>query len=139
MEETQRRVKNAVDDLIDNLDRDILRDKQRKAFLCSADCCNSTGSRTTIETCVDSCNKSMQKAHTVLETELAALQQQMSRCAMSCYDKLVQQMGPDPSKYSEAQMHQFNEKIDHCVSKCADDHVRLLPQIKSRLYSSLKD
>lgn len=57
MEETQRRVKNAVDDLIDNLDRDILRDKQRKAFLCSADCCNSTGSRTTIETCVDSCNK----------------------------------------------------------------------------------
>uniref|UniRef100_A0A914PRA7 Protein FAM136A n=1 Tax=Panagrolaimus davidi TaxID=227884 RepID=A0A914PRA7_9BILA len=136
MEETQRRVKDAVDDLIDDLDRKFLREKQRKAFLCSAKCCESTGSRATIEKCVDSCNKSMQKSHTLLETELSALQQQMSRCAMGCYDK---QMGPDPSKYSEAQMHQFNEKIDSCVSRCADDHISVLPKIKSRLSNSLKD
>ena len=43
MEETQRRVKNAVDELVDGLDRDYLRAKQRIAFNCSAECCNSTG------------------------------------------------------------------------------------------------
>lgn len=79
-----------------------------------------------------------------------------------CYDKLVQQMGPDPSKYtgrqiygrlstspvrqltltrylSESQMMAMNEKLDKCVAQCADEHIKLLPKIKDRIVSSLKD
>ena len=29
-------------------------------------------------------------------------QDQLSRCAMTCYDKLLQQHGPDVNKYSES-------------------------------------
>uniref|UniRef100_A0A7E4ZZN8 Protein FAM136A n=1 Tax=Panagrellus redivivus TaxID=6233 RepID=A0A7E4ZZN8_PANRE len=138
MEDTQKRVKTAIDGLLNDLDRTILREKQRQTYLCSADCCKTSGPRSQIESCVDVCNKPLQKAQVSLERELGGLQEQLSRCAMTCYDKLVQQMGPNPDKYSEAQMHTFNEKIDKCVSVCADTHIQLLPGIKDRLTKELK-
>lgn len=138
MEETQRRVKAAVDDLVDELDRKFFREIQKKVYLCSADCCNKSDSRQKIETCVDSCNKPLQKVQNVLESELGNLQQQMSRCAMTCYDKAVQQLGPDPSKYTEEQMNSMNNIVEKGVNVCADDHLKLLPQIKARIISSMK-
>ena len=69
---------------------------------------------------------------------------------MTCYDKLVQQFGPDTSKYTESQvllilyvhvepfqMMQFNDRLDQCVAKCADDHIKLIPKIKDRFARSL--
>lgn len=49
----------------------------------------------------------MKKAQGYLEKELGGLQDQLSRCAMTCYDKLVQQFGPDVNKYSESQVWRF--------------------------------
>lgn len=95
MEETQRRVKQAVDDLIDELDKSQLRDVQRRMFQCSAKCCeDKRGSRQTIEACVERCNMPMKSAQNSLETELGKLQEQLSRCTLTCYDRLVQKMGP---------------------------------------------
>ncbi|RCN42237.1 hypothetical protein ANCCAN_11788 [Ancylostoma caninum] len=56
---------------------------------------------------------------------------------MTCYDKLVQKYGPDASKYSETQMLQFNDNLDKCVAVCADDHIKLIPEIKKRFAKSL--
>lgn len=36
MEATQQKVKNAVDSMVDEMDRNYLRDMQRDMFLCSA-------------------------------------------------------------------------------------------------------
>ena len=131
-------MKAAVDDLVDDLDKKYFRDMQRKVYLCSADCCTKTDSRQKIESCVDLCNKPLQKVQGVLEQELGTLQQQLSRCAMTAYDKIVQQLGPDPSKYTDSQMKTFNEKLDKGVNACADDHLKLIPQIKTRIINSLK-
>ncbi|KHJ74842.1 hypothetical protein OESDEN_25541 [Oesophagostomum dentatum] len=56
---------------------------------------------------------------------------------MTCYDKLVQKYGPDANKYSETQMLEFNNKLDKCVAVCADDHIKLIPEIKKRFAKSL--
>lgn len=138
MEQVQERVKSAVDSLVDDLDKKYFREMQRKVYLCSADCCTKKDSRQGIETCVDRCNNPLQKVQNVLEHELGTLQQQMSRCAMTAYDKAVQQLGPDPSKYSDSQMKTFQDKIEAGVHVCADDHLKLLPQIKARIIENLK-
>jgi hypothetical protein len=84
MEETQKRVKNAVDGLIDELDKKYLRDVQKLMFNCSAKCCDDKrNSRQSIEECVDRCNIPMRAAQTSLESELGTLQQQLSRCSMT--------------------------------------------------------
>ncbi|CAJ0584728.1 unnamed protein product, partial [Mesorhabditis spiculigera] len=133
MEETQQKVKRAVDGMIDTIDKTHLREMQRKMFECSAKCCaNNSSSREVVENCVEQCNGNMRKAQGQLEMELGTLQQQLSRCAMGCYDELTKKFGPDTSKYSQTQMTEFNEKLDVCVAKCADSHIQLIPSIRDR-------
>ncbi|VDK64850.1 unnamed protein product [Anisakis simplex] len=138
MEATQKRMKTAVDSMIDEIDRKYLRDVQKKMFVCSSKCCDDKSmTREDVENCVDRCNTTMKNAQTTLESELGELQGQLSRCAMTCYDKLVQKYGPDPGKYSDSQMIAFNEQLEGCVSGCADEHIKLLPKIKERFAKSL--
>ncbi|CAI4231229.1 unnamed protein product [Auanema sp. JU1783] len=138
MEATQAKVKHAVDEMIDDLDKKYLRDMQKKMFLCSASCVdNRKSTREAVENCVENCNTGMMTAQRKLETELATLQDQLSRCAMTCYDKLVQQFGPDSSKYTESQTAAFHDQLDKCVATCADDHIKLIPKIKDRFARGL--
>ncbi|KAK0417943.1 hypothetical protein QR680_013290 [Steinernema hermaphroditum] len=133
MDETQRRVKEAVDNMIDDVDKSHLRDLQKNMFTCSAKCCeDKKSSREVVEKCVDLCNSGMKKAQATLEQELGALQNQLSHCAMKCYDNLVREQGVEPNKFTDAQMLSFNEKLNKCVAICADDHIKLLPEIKKR-------
>uniref|UniRef100_A0A0N5AR19 Protein FAM136A n=1 Tax=Syphacia muris TaxID=451379 RepID=A0A0N5AR19_9BILA len=139
MEGIQLRVKSAVDKMIDDIDVKYLRQLQRKMFLCSANCCeNSALSRDELEGCIDRCNISLKGAQMTLENELGNLQGQLSRCAMTCYDKLTQKYGPEVKNYSNSQMEEFNNKLNECISRCADDHIKLLPGIKERFEKTLK-
>ncbi|KAK0417942.1 hypothetical protein QR680_013290 [Steinernema hermaphroditum] len=113
MDETQRRVKEAVDNMIDDVDKSHLRDLQKNMFTCSAKCCeDKKSSREVVEKCVDLCNSGMKKAQATLEQELGALQNQLSHCAMKCYDNLVREQGVEPNKFTDAQMLSFNEKLN---------------------------
>uniref|UniRef100_A0A915EHA9 Protein FAM136A n=1 Tax=Ditylenchus dipsaci TaxID=166011 RepID=A0A915EHA9_9BILA len=139
MEKTQQRIKEAVNTLVDDLDRNYLRDVQLQMFNCSARCCeNKSTSREVMEKCVDDCNLGMKRIQAKMEEELGTLQSQLSRCSMSCYDKQVQQFGPDPQKYDEKTMVKFGQNLDKCVSACATDHINLLPQIKDRFVKFLR-
>uniref|UniRef100_A0A914E0H3 Protein FAM136A n=1 Tax=Acrobeloides nanus TaxID=290746 RepID=A0A914E0H3_9BILA len=108
-------------------------------FLCLADCYKDTrGSRQSVERCAESCGTTFKQVQRVMETELNGFQEQLQRCAMTCFDKQTQAFGPDPSKYSESQRGAFEEKLNKCVSQCADDHLKLLPKIKDRIISAFK-
>lgn len=139
IEKTQQRIKAAVNSIIDELDKKYLRDMQRVMFNCSSRCCeDKVDSRDAVERCVDLCNLPMKKAQAKLEDELNALQSQLSRCSMTCYDKQVQKFGPDSTKYTEDQLSKFSKSLDVCVDSCATDHINLLPLIKDRFAKSLK-
>uniref|UniRef100_A0A0K0D3L3 Protein FAM136A n=1 Tax=Angiostrongylus cantonensis TaxID=6313 RepID=A0A0K0D3L3_ANGCA len=139
MEATQMKVKTAVDSMIDEMDRSHLREMQKQMFLCSANCCDhKSSSREVVESCVEKCNSGMKNELGGLQVILVnPFQDQLSRCAMTCYDKLVQNFGPDVNKYTETQMLQFNDRLDKCVAVCADDHIKLIPKIKERFVRSL--
>uniref|UniRef100_A0A1I7XK11 Integrin_alpha2 domain-containing protein n=1 Tax=Heterorhabditis bacteriophora TaxID=37862 RepID=A0A1I7XK11_HETBA len=114
MEATQLKVKTAVDEMINEIDRKHLRDMQKNMFLCSAKCCeNKNSSRELVENCVEKCNIGMKNAQRTLEKELGGLQDQLSRCAMTCYDRQVQNFGPDVNKYTEEQVSTKREDGYH--------------------------
>lgn len=109
-------------------------------FACSARCCESrSATRDEVERCVDACNVGMRNAQSVLERELGALQEQLSRCSMTCYDRQTQRYGPEPAAYKEAEMREFARALDACVAGCADDHLKLLPTIRERFVKSLSE
>ncbi|GMT21224.1 hypothetical protein PFISCL1PPCAC_12521, partial [Pristionchus fissidentatus] len=138
MEATQTRVKAAVDEMLDGVDKSYLRDMQKAMFNCSSKCCDDKkGAREGVQMCIEKCNQPMMKAQRVLEAELEQMQGSLSRCAMTCYDKLVNEFGPDQSKYTPDMMASFTGKLDKCVAVCADDHIKLLPSVKSRFAKSL--
>lgn len=62
----------------------------------------------------------------------------MGRCTMTCFDKQKQQFGPNPDEYPPDKLKQFEASLKTCFSKCADDHLALLPSIKDRILKSLK-
>ncbi|GMS91170.1 hypothetical protein PENTCL1PPCAC_13345, partial [Pristionchus entomophagus] len=138
MEATQERVRKAVDQMVLEVDKDYLRGMQKAMFNCSARCCDDRkGPREAIESCIEQCNLPMMKAQRVLEAELTQLQSSLSRCAMTGYDKLMAQYGPDHSKYSAADRSAFDKNLEQHVSLCADEHVKQLADIKKRFAKSL--
>lgn len=123
------------------MERKYLRDMQKRMFECSARCCeNKAQSREAVEACVEKCNTGMKGAQRTLERELGELQVsilvladrvkgQLSRGAMTCYDKLVQSFGPDVNKYTEAQMSSFNEKLDMFVFLSTDTILQMCGKV----------
>ncbi|KAI1708830.1 protein linkin [Ditylenchus destructor] len=133
IEKTQQRIKQSVDGFVDDLDKKHLREFQRVMFMCSASCVEDKRSdRKSVEDCIEKCNEDMKRIQAKLEQELGTLQEQLSRCSMTCYDKQIQKFGTDPNTYTEDQMMKFTQNLDQCVAKCADDHIKLLPSIKDR-------
>ena len=133
IDEVQQRIKDAVNQLVDDLDKNYLRGMQKDMFECSARCCEDKfGGRSTVDNCVEVCNAKLKRAQMNLEKELGDLQAQLSRCTMSAYDKLIQSYGPNPSLYKEDQLAKFTDSLDKGVVNCANDHIQLLPKIKER-------
>ncbi|KAI1722710.1 Acetylation, Phosphoprotein [Ditylenchus destructor] len=140
IEKTQQRIKKSVDGFVDDLDKQHLREFQRVMFKCSASCVEDKRSdRSSVEDCIEKCSTDMKRIQAKLEQELGTLQEQLSRCSMTCYDKQIQKFGTDPNTYSEDQMTKFKQNLDQCVAKCADDHIQLLPSIKDRFIKFLYD
>lgn len=132
----EKRMKEAVDALIDDIDQSYLRGIHKKMFVCSSNCYDRSMNRDIVETCVEDCNKSVKSATGILQKELDNLQAQLNRCGMTCFDKATQKFGPDPAKYTEIQIKEFDEQLLNCACSCVDDHIRLLPNIRKRLIDS---
>lgn len=138
IQQVQEKIKEAVDDLVNDLERNYFRGMQKDMFDCSSRCCeDKIAARSTVDHCVEVCNADMKRAQMNLEKELKDLQAQLSRCTMTAYDKLIQNYGPNPNLYKEDQLTKFTDNLDKGVINCANDHIQLLPKIKERYINFL--
>jgi hypothetical protein len=73
----------------------------------------------------------------VVDTELNDLQSRVQRCAAGCSDQardlIPAGAGPDDPAVEKAQI-----KLDACVKDCADSHVKLMPQLESRIKAAIR-
>jgi hypothetical protein len=124
MEEVQHRVSKAVNDLYTKLDVGHIRRIQRKAYLCSARCCESQDVRESVERCLELCAAPTVQAQKYVSEEMQRFQERLQRCVLSCGDKFEK-----PSDKVE---------LERCVVRCGDEHIELLSSMFKRMNENLE-
>ncbi|XP_066507561.1 protein FAM136A [Hoplias malabaricus] len=131
-EAQQTRVQQAVEEMVQNLEREHIRKMQGRMFRCSADCCDrSSASMAQVHQCIEVCHAPLAKAQGIVTNELEQFQDRLTRCTMHCNDKAKDLFT------SGAKEPAVRSAMDKCVSSCVDDHLNLLPSMTRRLKDSL--
>ncbi|XP_008324594.1 protein FAM136A [Cynoglossus semilaevis] len=133
MEASQERMQKMIEDMVNSLDKDYIRNMQRDMFRCSAKCFDRpTDSTGQIRECVERCQRPVVKAEQTVTEELDAFQNRLRRCTMQCSDKAKDLM--DDGKNKSAAESLFNS----CQATCLDDHVNLIPSMTRRIHENLQ-
>ena len=139
MSDPNTRVQRGVDDFIGGIDRAHLRPMQREGHLCAARCYeNGSSTQEQVQQCAQQCSLKTTRAEQVLNQELKGFQERLQRCAMSCRDSVQDRVPTDGSNLQPAQIAALQSEVETCANKCVDTHLGLLPNMKSRVASSIK-
>ncbi|XP_028318716.1 protein FAM136A [Gouania willdenowi] len=128
----QARVQNEVENMVQSLEREHIRDMQGRMFRCSADCCDrSSDSMVQVHQCIERCHNPLAKAQGLVTSELEKFQDRLTRCTMHCNDK-AKDLFDTGAKDSAVR-----GLMEQCVGSCVDDHMNLLPSMTRRLKENL--
>ncbi|XP_053124901.1 protein FAM136A [Hemicordylus capensis] len=131
-EAQQVRVQEAIDGMVQGLERETIRKMQGLMFRCSAACCeNSKASMQQVHQCIERCHTPLAQAQAVVTQELERFQDRLSRCTMHCNDKAKDSLD------SGVKEPQVKRQLEGCVSKCVDDHVDLIPSMTKKMKENL--
>ncbi|KAH9513203.1 hypothetical protein Btru_034366 [Bulinus truncatus] len=123
--------------MVNSLDTECLRRMQVDMYQCSAKCCQDTkASLEDVQKCIDNCSKDVNKAQAYLQNEIELFQNRLQRCAMSCQDKLRDEL---PAKPSDKDVERGRFTLEKCVIQCADKHVELVPALTKKMLETLKN
>ncbi|XP_069475011.1 protein FAM136A [Ambystoma mexicanum] len=132
VEEQQLRLQKSVDAMVEGLERENIRVMQGKMFRCSAQCCEIQGSSMQqVHQCIERCHAPMGQAQSVVTSELERFQNRLARCSMNCNDKAKDALD------TGAKETQVKLQLESCVSRCADEHMNLIPSMTRKLKESL--
>lgn len=130
-EAAQARVQEAVNNLVDELDKSKLRKLQGDMHRCAAACCDRGDSTLEqVHRCIEDCSSRVSSAQNVIQSELNNFQERLQRCVLQCQDKVRDQILPTTT---ENQAKAFRGDYERCVVQCADDHVDLVPGLLKRM------
>jgi len=136
MDGAQYRVQQAITKMVNDLDNGCLRNMQVDMYQCSAKCCeNKNLSVDDVQRCIEDCSQKVNKAQSYLQLEIESFQDRLQRCAMSCQDKLKDEM---PVKPSDTDVQKGKSSLERCVVQCADLHVNLVPGLTKKMLDTLK-
>ncbi|XP_064165479.1 protein FAM136A isoform X1 [Anguilla rostrata] len=131
-EAQQARVQNAVEEMVQGLEREHIRKMQGIMFKCSADCCDRpSDSMSQVHQCIERCHAPLAQAQSLVTTELERFQDRLARCTMHCNDKAKDLFD------SGAKELAVRGLMERCVGACVDEHVNLLPSMTRKLKDSL--
>ncbi|GIY87078.1 hypothetical protein CDAR_255861 [Caerostris darwini] len=130
------RVKEAINALLEDIDRSCMRSMQRDMHLCAAKCCdNRSLSMEETHHCIEGCSKTINEAQTFMQNELTNFQDRIQRCVMQCQDNIRDKITPSTT---EAEVSGFKKNFESCVVKCADTHIDLIPSTLKRMKEVLQ-
>lgn len=124
-----------MENLSEDLDRTVSRPLQKQAFKCSAACCDSAKSQAELQECVQACSSKVQRMETVVNHELEDFHQRLQRCAIRCQDVAREKLPLEPS---DSQVRDAQAKMEACVSVCAKDFEKQVPELGKRIKQMCK-
>ncbi|KAJ6653114.1 hypothetical protein lerEdw1_010076 [Lerista edwardsae] len=131
-EAQQVRVQEAIDGMVQGLEKEVIRKMQGIMFRCSAACCeNNAASMQQVHQCIERCHTPLAQAQAVVTQELERFQDRLSRCTMFCNDKAKDSLD------SGSREQQVRLQLDGCMAKCVDDHMHLIPSMNKKMKETL--
>ncbi|XP_036134052.1 protein FAM136A-like [Molossus molossus] len=125
------RVQEAVDSMVKSLERENIRKMQGLMFRCSAGCCEDQASMQQVHQCIERCHAPLAQAQALVTNELEKFQDRLARCTMHCNDKAKDSIDAGNKEL------QVKRQLESCVTKCADDHMNLIPTMTKKMKESL--
>ncbi|XP_017776548.1 PREDICTED: protein FAM136A-like [Nicrophorus vespilloides] len=135
VEQQRQRVEQEMTKLVDELDKQYLRQMQADMHRCAAKCCDDKSvSLERVQQCVEHCSGPLNKSQGYVQSELEGLQNRLQRCVMECNDDIKLKMGPNPS---ESEVNRYSLMFENCAVKCVDKHVELIPSVMKAMKTVL--
>ncbi|KAJ8906764.1 hypothetical protein NDN08_003252 [Rhodosorus marinus] len=121
----------AVTKEIEGLEMNHVIPMQKKAFLCSADCCDGKTTRAeVVGKCVDNCQRPLQFIQQTVNSAVQQLSNKFSACEAQCQDK-ANYIAEDRSQKAARRFY------DRCVSDCAESCEKHLPEMVEHLRTAV--
>mmetsp|Transcript_22781 Transcript_22781/g.44760 ORF Transcript_22781/g.44760 Transcript_22781/m.44760 type:complete len:141 (-) Transcript_22781:174-596(-) len=138
MADPNTRVQQAVEGLLNGLEKEKLRPMRKEAFLCSAKCCDTASGNEQLQHCVQQCQAKTAQTENLISQELEVFQQRLQRCAMGCNDRAQDQIPADPEKQTPELIQRLQKEAEACANKCIDDNLSSLSRISERVTQAVK-
>jgi len=136
MDQVQNRVQNAVTTLLERLDQEYLRQMQGDMYRCNANCCDDSNlNMQHVQRCIESCSTPLTSSQKYIEGEISNFQNRLQRCAYQCQDNVKDKVLPSTS---DSEMRHYQQEMEGCIVKCADDHIGLVDNMMVRMRENLK-
>uniref|UniRef100_A0A669Q4B9 Protein FAM136A n=2 Tax=Galliformes TaxID=8976 RepID=A0A669Q4B9_PHACC len=127
-EAAQGRVQEAVENVVQELERDSIRGMQATMFHCSARCCEDrAASMQQVQRCIERCHAPLAQAQAIVTGELERFQDRLSRCTLHCSDRAKDALEAGGGET------RARSQLDACVAACGDEHLRLVPGMAKRM------
>ncbi|EGZ07647.1 hypothetical protein PHYSODRAFT_431768, partial [Phytophthora sojae] len=127
------KLQDAVNKMVDRLDRSVLRGMQRDGYLCAAKVFeNKSWSSDQLAAAVERCQMPTQQINQFMQQEMQNFQHRIQRGVQDCQDR-AQDSLPAGGAPNEAQIARAQKEMEKCVSSCVDAHIKLLPNINARI------
>lgn len=131
----ESKIQSAFSDLVEDIDRNKMRNIQHEMHLCAAQCCsNKAFNSEATHKCIENCSVPLRNSQNIMTNELNELQGRIQRCIQSCTDKAKDKFMNDNSE-NKVQMYQA--ELTDCASACVDHHIELFPSYKKRIYEAI--
>ena len=139
-EADQQKLQNAAEQMMERLDKNVLKAMQRDAYLCSAECLSSSNSHGSnsqfTQQCIQRCQIGIQQASNVVQQEMSGLQNRLQRNVMACQDQANDRTS---ANMSQKEMDKLQTSFEKCASGVIGSHISLLGSTEKKLAASLKE
>eukprot|EP00794_Sanderia_malayensis_P005600 gene5600-6289_t len=133
--EAQGRVQQAVEKMLNDVEKDRLRPLLAASHMCAAKCYESNISgKAQLENCVQRCFNPAQQVQEFIGKELNNFQDRLGRCTRQCQDEVQDKVD---SSTTHAEVTSLQQQLDSCVVNCCNNHVDLVPNMIKRINNLL--
>uniref|UniRef100_A0A7S0UU73 Protein FAM136A n=1 Tax=Polytomella parva TaxID=51329 RepID=A0A7S0UU73_9CHLO len=129
-------VQQTVEALVSEVQISHLLPKQKAAFLCCAQCCDTAKEVKQLEGCIQRCSIGSTNAQKAIQQQLGEFQERFQRAAIRCQDNVKDSFSMyDSSPSDQAKAHsQFND----CMEATGKEFLQKIPKLRQDMQAALK-
>mmetsp|Transcript_7064 Transcript_7064/g.9400 ORF Transcript_7064/g.9400 Transcript_7064/m.9400 type:complete len:150 (-) Transcript_7064:507-956(-) len=134
------RMESEARNVLDDMERRILRPMARQSYACVVACYDKAGSKgpaDSLERCSKECQMPYQRGHSVVQQEVGQFQNRLNRAMQQCQEDASAMMTPT-TRDNPKEMAKVEDAILKCMSGVVDHQIKQLKPMRARIEGALK-